>query len=381
MTISLESIPSFTAAEALDAAEREFGVGGEVRALPSERDQNFLIADPGGGKFVLKIANSNDTAELLGFQNSAMRHVEGMVAECRVQRVLSSRRGPDIVRIGNSRTGTGHCLRLLTWIEGQVLAKCASRGPALFESLGANLAKVDAALCDFSQPAMRRTLQWDLRQAGMARESAGLLPDDRRARVERLFALWADIDWAALRHSVIHGDANDYNVIVGGGRMVGLLDFGDMLYTATICDLAIALAYTLLDEKEPLTAAAQIIGAYHCRYPLTAAEQRALFPLLSTRLAMSVCYSAHNRARNPGDPYQVVSEAAAWDLLGKLEAVPAQEAFEVVRAACGGCADGGCADVATGRGREGVSSGEAAPAQPTEGLPRLELHSAGPTRP
>jgi hypothetical protein len=56
---------------------------------------------------------------------------------------------------------------------------------------------------------------------------------------------------------------------------------------------------------------------------------------MSTRLAMSVCYSAHNRARNPGDPYQVVSEAAAWDLLEKLGDVPAEDAFEVVRAACG----------------------------------------------
>jgi Ser/Thr protein kinase RdoA (MazF antagonist) len=335
MTIALESIPSFTAAEALDAAQREFGVAGEVRPLPSERDQNFLITDPRGGKFVLKIANSNDAAELLDFQNSAMRHVEGTVAECRVQRVISSRRGSDIAHIGNSRTGTGHCLRLLTWIDGEVLAKSASRGPALLESIGANLAKVDAVLRDFSHPAMRRTLQWDLRQAGMARENTGLLPDDRRGRVEGLFALWEQIDWAALRHSVIHGDANDYNVIVGGGRMVGLLDFGDMLYTATVCDLAIALAYSLLDEREPLTAAARIIGAYHRGYPLTAAEQRALLPLMSTRLAMSVCYSAHNRARNPGDPYQVVSEAAAWDLLEKLGDVPAEDAFEVVRAACG----------------------------------------------
>jgi Ser/Thr protein kinase RdoA (MazF antagonist) len=335
MTIALESIPSFTAAEALHAAEREFGIAGEVRPLPSERDQNFLIADSRGGKFVLKIANSNDTAELLDFQNSAMRHVEKTVAECRVQRVVRSRGGSDIARIGNARTGTGHCLRLLTWIDGEVLAKCPSRGPALFESLGANMAKVDAALCGFSHPAMGRTLQWDLRQAGMARENARLLPTDRRARVERLFALWQGIDWTALRHSVIHGDANDYNVIVGDGRMVGLLDFGDMVYTATICDLAIALAYTLLEEKEPLTAAAQIIGAYHRRYPLTVAEQRVLFPLLSTRLAMSVCYSAHNRARNPGDPYQVVSETAAWDLLERLEAVSAEDAFAVVRGACG----------------------------------------------
>ena len=43
-----------------------------------------------------------------------------------------------------------------------------------------------------------------------------------------------------LRKSVIHNDANDYNVIVGGNddlygrnqRVVGVIDFGDMVYTA-----------------------------------------------------------------------------------------------------------------------------------------------------
>jgi Ser/Thr protein kinase RdoA (MazF antagonist) len=143
--------------------------------------------------------------------------------------------------------------------------------------------------------------------------------------VEGLFSQWERIDWTNLRQSVIHGDANDYNVIVVDGRMVGLLDFGDMVYTATVCDLAVALAYTMLGTMEPLKVAVQVIRAYEARYPLNAAEQQALFPLVLSRLAMSVCYSAHNRARNPDDPYQVVSEAAAWDLLGRLEACSRQE--------------------------------------------------------
>lgn len=334
MTISLESIPSFTAAEALAAARRDFGIVGAAAALPSERDQNFLITDAAGGKFVLKIANLNDVRELLDFQNQAMRRVEKARVGCRVQQVVSSLRGSDITNIRNARTGNDHCLRLLTWIDGEVLAKSASRGSELYESIGTGMARIDAALCGFSHPAMRRALQWDLRRAGMARENAGLLAGDRRARVEDLFALWEQIDWTALRHSVIHGDANDYNVIVVDGRMAGLLDFGDMVYTATVCDLAIALAYLMLGEREPLPAAAQVIRAYHRHYPLTGAEQGALYPLILSRLAMSVCYSAHNRARNPGDPYQVVSEAGAWDLLDKLELRPAGEASALIRSAC-----------------------------------------------
>jgi Ser/Thr protein kinase RdoA (MazF antagonist) len=334
MTISLESIPSFTAAEALAVAEREFGIVGRISSLPSERDQNFLITVAMGERFVLKIANSNDPAELLDFQNQAMRRVGRSLADCRVQHVISSRRGLDLAKIHNARTDTHHCVRLLTWIDGEVLAKCASRGPALFESIGTNMAKIDAALRDFTHPAMHRDLQWDLRQAGKAREHAGLLPPARRSLIERIFARWELIDWNALRHGVIHGDANDYNVIVVGGRMVGLLDFGDMAYTATACDLAIALAYTMLDQKDPLSIAVQVIRAYHRAYRLTDAEQGELFPLMLSRLGLSVCYAAHNRLRNPDDVYQVVTEASAWELLEKLEFCPEKDALALIRDAC-----------------------------------------------
>ncbi|HEV7613255.1 MAG TPA: phosphotransferase [Steroidobacteraceae bacterium] len=334
MTISLKSIPSFPPAEALAAANRNYALKGSVSTLPSERDQNFLIADSHGGKFILKIANSSDSPALLDFQNQAMRHVEKSDTGCRVPQIIRSPQGLDITSMHDARTGADHCVRLLTWIDGEVLAKSTPRDALLFESIGAAMARIDAALGDFSHPSMRRVLQWDLRRAGMARQTAWLLPPERRARVERLFSQWEEVDWTGLRHTVIHGDANDYNVIVADGRMVGLLDFGDIVHTATVCDLAIALAYTMLGEPEPLAAAAHVIRAYQRQNPLKDGEQRALFPLILSRLCMSVCYSAHNRERSPHDSYQVVSEDAAWDLLDKLERWSATDALTLIRAAC-----------------------------------------------
>jgi hypothetical protein len=55
---------------------------------------------------------------------------------------------------------------------------------------------------------------------------------------------------------------------------------------------------------------------------------------------MSVCYSAHNRARNPNDSYQVVTEAAAWDLLDRLECWSPKDALQVIRTACAGPSEG-----------------------------------------
>ena len=90
----------------------------------------------------------------------------------------------------------------------------------------------------------------------------------------------------------------------------------------------------MLHEKDPLGAAAAAIRAYHRYDPLSEHEQRVLYPLMLSRLAASVCYAAHNRARNPQDAYQVVSEAAAWELLDCLERHAPDAAMAVIRGAC-----------------------------------------------
>ena len=338
MTVSLDSIPRFTATEALAHIHAHYGITGRVSALPSERDQNFMIADPRGRKFVLKIANRGDAPELLDFQHQAMRRVAGSLGDCRVQEIVPSSTGADLTMILDAVAGARHCARVMTWIEGEVLAKCVTRTGALFESIGASLATIDAALGGFAHPAMHRKLQWDLRYAGLAREHTELLPRARRLRVEQVLAGWERIEWAALRHGVIHGDANDYNVLIEGGRMTGLLDFGDMVHSAVVCDLAIGLAYAMLHVREPWAAAVPLIRAYHRRHPLTEPEQRAVFPLVLARLSASVCYAAHNRARNPDDSYQVVTEAAAWELLERLESCSPEAAAAAVREACASAA-------------------------------------------
>jgi Ser/Thr protein kinase RdoA (MazF antagonist) len=202
------------------------------------------------------------------------------------------------------------------------------------------VAQVDLALGGFTHPAMDRLLQWDLRHADWALDKAGLVPDPWRQWVVRALAEWSAIDWTLLRAGVIHGDANDHNVLVKAGRVCGLLDFGDMVHSAVVCDLAVALAYAVLHQPDPLAAAACVIRGYHRENPLTEPEQRALVPLMRARLAVSLCYSAHNRVRNPDDAYQVITESAARELVSRLDRYPPQAAVAMVRDACRAARDG-----------------------------------------
>lgn len=334
MAISLDSIPRFAAAAALELAHREYGISGEISPLPSERDQNFLIRDVRQGKVVLKIANREDSRTLLDFQHQAMRRVAARVVNCRLQRVLPTLGGEETGMIEGS-DGNVHCFRVLGWIEGTVLGNLAVRGPELLESLGTCMAQVDSALHGFAHPAMNRVLQWDLRRADLAFDKVRWVPDRWRGWVERAFLEWQRIDWAALPSGVIHGDGNDHNLLVQDGRVSGLIDFGDMVHSATVCDLAVALAYAMLHQSDPLAAAASVIRGYDRQRPLAPAEQRVLMPLCQARLAVSLCYAAHNRARSPDDAYQVITEGAARVLLERLERYPSEAAFAMVLGACG----------------------------------------------
>jgi Ser/Thr protein kinase RdoA (MazF antagonist) len=105
-----------------------------------------------------------------------------------------------------------------------------------------------------------------------------------------------------------------------------------MVHSAVVCDLAVTLAYAVLHQADPLAAAACVIRGYHRENPLTEPEQCALMPLMRARLAVSLCYSAHNKARSPGDAYQTISEAAALELVKRLNsretALDMNEAYE-----------------------------------------------------
>jgi 4-aminobutyrate aminotransferase-like enzyme/Ser/Thr protein kinase RdoA (MazF antagonist) len=305
---TVRNAPRFTADDAARLAADVFGAEGAATALPSERDQNFRIGDG----YILKIANPAESREFLEAQNAAIDVLRAAATELQWPEVLPSKSGERIVERG------GHLIRLLTWIPGVCFAEAPS-SPELLQSLGRALAQMDLALAGFDHSAAHRDFHWDLRQAAQARAYLPLLPPDRRRLVEPIFDVWAKLDWSALPHSIIHGDANDYNIVVQA-RVVSVLDFGDMVYSATVCNLAIAVAYAMLDRDDPLGTAQQVIDTYREVRPLSKAELDAVYPLAKTRLAMSVCYCAWQSAEAPENEYLNVSNRAAWALLERLAA-------------------------------------------------------------
>ena len=326
--------PQFTDREAAHVAQEFFGLAARVSALPSERDQNFLLEVAAGRKFVLKIAKADEDRAVLELQNAALKQVAACAPTLVVPRVWPTRQGEDIAQTRDQR-GQAHYIRVIGWLEGQMLADSAPHDQSLLGSLGTAMAELDRALQGFYHSAMHRELHWNVRRADQALEHLSLLAADQQIVVRKIMRAWSEIDWAKLRHGVIHGDANDHNVLVRQGRVVGLIDFGDLVYSAIVCDLAIAAAYAMLAKAQPVVVAATIVRAYHDRFPLEIAELDALYPLIGARLCMSVCYAAYNASAKRGDAYQQVTAGPAWNLLQQLTELSPDRVRLAWRKACG----------------------------------------------
>ena len=82
-------------------------------------------------------------------------------------------------------------------------------------------------------------------------------------------------------------------------RIAGIIDFGDLTFTARVNDLAIAAAYQVADSGDPLAPACDVIAAYHAVTPLDLLELDVLFDLIATRIVMTVVISSWRAVRYP----------------------------------------------------------------------------------
>ena len=304
----LENTPRFDAEAAVKIAAEHFGIQATARPLPSERDQNFLVTNSAEEKFVLKIANRLETREFLEAQNAVLNHVAQQVDFCQ------SLVGDEIVTVED------HFVRMVRYLPGVPLAEIRPQPSELLRDLGRKLGQLAQALKDFDHPAVHRDFHWDLSNGNQIIDEYAPLIENTRLR-EVVLRCRVDFD-PRLRRSVIHGDANDYNVLVDPERMTisGLLDFGDMVYSYTAGDLAIAVAYVVLDKPDPRAAADEVIKGYTSEFVLLDEELEAVWPLALLRLAVSACIAAYQQRQQPENEYLRISQQAIEQNLPRLYA-------------------------------------------------------------
>jgi 4-aminobutyrate aminotransferase-like enzyme/Ser/Thr protein kinase RdoA (MazF antagonist) len=322
---------------------KEYGLEGTLQSLTAEKDLNYRLHTEDGKCFVVKIAHEGEEEQLLEMQHALLRHVARQAGELMLPSLMPTISGAEICRI-QDKNGRSRMMRVLSWLEGDLWVNVCPHGPELLDSLGEACGEICRRLSDFDHAAAHRSFKWNLSEA--------LWIKDELYRIERMEDLelveyFVDLYTATvlpqrdeLRKGVIYNDANDYNIIVGGEqnhtrRVVGLIDFGDVVYSEVVNELAIAIAYACMGKEDFLAAARSLIRGFHRRYALNETELLVLFPLIAIRLCVSVVNSAVNREEARMNTYLLVSEDAAWAMLRRLREIPPALAHYVFRDAAG----------------------------------------------
>jgi 4-aminobutyrate aminotransferase-like enzyme/Ser/Thr protein kinase RdoA (MazF antagonist) len=338
----LDHTPTTTPADAERIVRDLYGLDVRAAPLPSERDKAFRIDASDGTRLVLKVSNALELREVLEAQNEMARRAAA--AGVPVQGVRRSLAGEEIVDVD------GHLARLLDYLPGTLLSEVDGAPAALLDSLGRVLGRLAGAVEGWDPPVARRDFYWDVLQVvDVIDGGRHAVTDPRRLDllddVRRRFTTYVVPLLPELRHAVIHGDANDNNVVVDAGtpsdpahryvRVSGLLDFGDMVHSALVCEIAVAASYHPLDADDPVEALVDITRGFHAEHPLLENELEVLWDLLLARLAQSGVNAAVQSAQRPGDPYLTIDEEQTWIALDQLLVVSPVRVLCRLRDACG----------------------------------------------
>ena len=291
---------------------------GKITPLPGEWDLNFLAPQDG---LVLKVMRPDCDRALVEMQIAMHAHL-ATAAECPVPAVVPANDGSSLISL-TELDGSTRLAWAIRRLPGQPLAGIRPRSAVLARATGKAVADLADALAEFDHPALDRSLKWDLRRADWIAKDISLITDRaRRAYLESLLSDFTTVQQPLLENlpsQAIHNDLNDYNLLAAADpssvALTGIVDFGDSIRAPVLCDLAIAGAYAALDTDQPLALLTALVAGYTARRPLAEAEADALWPLIQTRLAVSVVNAAIQKQEKPDDPYVTVSEGPAWRLL------------------------------------------------------------------
>ena len=288
-----------TVTAAATLAREEYGLQVTATRLSGERDENFKLTDADGRLYVLKIASVAEDPVITDLPTAALLHMERVDPELPCPRVLRTRAGLTQVRY-DERTA-----RILTYLPGRTL-RSVPRSSQQRGACGRLAARLGVALRSFTHPAAERFLIWDLRHVGLATRLLDELQDfpARETVVELIVKIDARIasEFLHLRQQVIHNDLNDMNLLIDPhdeAIVAGVIDFGDLVHTALIADVAIVAADQLAVGQPPRDSIADIVMAYHDTTPLLPQELAMLNPLIAGRVLTDVVIASWHRRRNP----------------------------------------------------------------------------------
>ena len=284
--------------------------------LVSERDKNYLCTVNKTKKYVIKIHNPLENSSFLKFQDYVLK---------KLLRTKTKKYVPIIIHTKINEyldKDKRKCLvRILSYIEGEMYVHI-KKNESLEKSLGNFLGILTCSLQNIIHKSSVRKFPWDPSNIDwLKKEFVVIKNKEQREHVSKIcieYNKFIKNNKKNIKYSLTHGDAHHYNLVVKNNKIFGLIDYGDMVYAPTINDLAICLAYALMNNNDIISTLRNILIAYSKIYRINKSEIFLLMTLVKCRLAISVVMSAKQKQKFPNNKYLLISEKPAWNLIKKL---------------------------------------------------------------
>jgi len=325
--------------QAKKIARELYRIEGESHSLAGELDFNFRIKTK-KDSYILKISRPDVDEKFVEFQQQILEHVSKSGLPITSPLTLHDVNGKFISH-SKDNYGNKRIVRMLSWIGGRLWSSVHPQNDELLFSLGEQAGLLTKALQDFDHPHAHRKFEWDIARVEWTNNFVHLFNNEQNKIISNFQHKFDAVKdkYQTFRKSVVHNDVNNNNIVVTNDlinpKVISIIDYGDAIYTQTINDLAIAIAYAVMNKTDALRASLPIIKGYHKHFPIQEKELDLLFVLVAMRLVISVTKSAINKQKEPDNKYLLVSEKPAWKVLEKWIQINEDLARYSFREACG----------------------------------------------
>ena len=308
------SPPAFTKGEIADIARKHYGITGDIDELFSDRDQNFIVANS-KDSYILKIYNQMENESIIDLQEKAIKHIIEIDPTMKVPKQI----GPTVTF---QKNGHSYLIRPFNYIKGNFLSEIKLSNEDHLK-MGMFLGRLSKSLKGFDHQAAHRDFDWDARQADLMKNKLEFIdsPEDRKIInyfIEE-FEKYIIPLIGQMRMSVIHNDGNDNNILTDkSNETIGIIDFGDMVYSFTAMESAVCLAYVAIGERDPFPKMISALKGYQSIYPLNKTELESMIYLICMRVCTTVLMATWRKHLFPGNNYLTISEEPAWKFLKKM---------------------------------------------------------------
>ncbi len=286
--------------------------------LSGYQDLNYLAKTESGEKYILKISTDQEDRDFINTQNAILLNLAKQPIGNLLPHPILNKAGEFITLI--TINGIVAIARLFPFIEGSFLAE-SMPDIAFYVDLGRAFSQIDQQMAGFENATLKcRTHEWDLSRIMEVEEDIHLISDPADRRVAHYYLMKYREEVLPVYHklprALIHGDGNDWNILVNSiGKVAGIIDFGDMLWSARINEVAIVLAYAMMGRSDYMDVYDAVIRGYQEILPLTELELSLLYYLVGARWCQTLVMAARRTKSDTPNEYHQVSVKGASEML------------------------------------------------------------------